>query len=256
EGQRAVRDGGPITAAGIRGAVEGSLKRLKTDVIDLYQLHLPNRGSYHFRQNWKFDASGQAREATVENMLEVLREIGCQVDAGKIRHFGLSNESAWGTAKWLQLALDNGLPRAVSIQNEYSLLCRHFDTDLAELSHHEDVGLLAFSPLAAGLLSGKYGHDLTPPGTRRSISEKLSGRIAPRVWGAIDAYLEVAARHGLDPVQMAIAWCAGRPFMTSAIIGATSMKQLETNLGASDLTLSQEVLDDIVTAFKRHPMPF
>lgn len=256
QGQRAVRDGGPITAAGIRGAVEGSLKRLKTDVIDLYQLHLPNRGSYHFRLNWKFDASGQARDGTEENMLEVLQEIGRQVDAGKIRYFGLSNETAWGTAKWLQLARENNLPRAVSIQNEYSLLCRHFDTDLAELSHHEDVGLLAFSPLAAGLLSGKYGPDLTPPGTRRSISENLSGRIAPRVWAAIDAYLEVAARHRLDPVQMAIAWCAGRPFMTSAIIGATSLKQLETNLGASDLTLSQEVLDDIVTAFKRHPMPF
>jgi len=255
-GQQAVRGGGPITAATVRDGLDASLKRLRTDVIDLYQLHLPNRGSYHFRRHWGFDASGQPREATQDNMLEVLQEIGRQVAAGKIRYFGLSNETTWGIAKWLQLASENNLPRAVSIQNEYSLLCRHFDTDLAELSHHEDVGLLAFSPLAAGLLAGKYGPELTPPASRRSINETLSGRVTPRVWGAIDAYLDVAARHGLDPVQMAIAWATSRPFMTSVLIGATSMFQLETALGAGNLTLTQEVLDDIAIAFKQHPMPY
>ncbi len=255
-GQRMVRDGAPISAKTIREAVESSLRRLQTDVIDLYQLHWPNRGSYHFRQNWAFNPSAQPRGATLDNMLDVLEEMQRQVDAGRIRHVGLSNESAWGTAQWLRIAEEHGLPRVASIQNEYSLLCRIFDLDLAELCHHEDVGLLAFSPLACGLLSGKYGPDRIPEGSRRSVAPELGGRVSPRVWPAIDAYLAVARKHGLDPVQMALAWCRTRPFMGSVIFGATSLKQLETALGAAELDLSDEVLKEIRVAHKAHPMPY
>jgi aryl-alcohol dehydrogenase-like predicted oxidoreductase len=185
-----------------------------------------------------------------------LEEMQRQVDAGRVRHFGLSNESAWGIANWLQIAQENGLPRVQSVQNEYSLLCRYFDTDLAELSHNEDVGLLAFSPLAAGLLSGKYTPDHTPDGSRRQNTPDLGGRISPRVWAAIDAYQDIANRHNLDPCQMALAWCATRPFMTSVIFGATNMAQLETALGAQDFQLSPDVMDEIAVAHKAHPMPY
>ncbi|MGR3661308.1 MAG: aldo/keto reductase [Paracoccaceae bacterium] len=255
-GQRMVRDGAAITAVTIREAVEGSLKRLKTDMIDVYQLHWPNRGSYHFRQNWAFDASTQDKVSTEASMLEVLQEVKKLADEGKIRHFALSNESAWGTAKWLQLARDNNLPRVQSIQNEYNLLCRHFDLDMAELTQHEDVGLLAFSPIAAGLLSGKYKEDVTPAGSRRDLNAGLGGRITPRVWPAVEAYRAVAQKHDLELAQMALAWCLTRPFMTSAIFGATSIAQLKTAIGAADLVLSDEVLADISVAHKAHPVPY
>ena len=255
-GQKAVRGGAPITAAGISIAVEGSLKRLRTDVIDLYQLHWPNRGSYHFRQSWKYDPGKQDRVETEAHMLEVLVEIQRQIEAGRIRYFGLSNESAWGTAQWLRLARDNGLPRVQSIQNEYSLLCRPFDLDLAELSHNEDVDLLGFTPLASGLLSGKYDADTTPPNTRRAVAPDLGGRVTPQVWPAIDAYHDVAGKHGLDPVQMSLAWCMTRPFMGSVIMGATTAAQLDTCLGAWDLDLSADVLTDIGAAHRAHPQPF
>ena len=179
-----------------------------------------------FRQNWTFDASGQDKEQTITHMLEVLEAIQSLVDAGKTRHFALSNESAWGTAQWLRLSENHNLPRVVSIQNEYSLICRLFDLDLAELAHNENVGLLAFSPLAAGLLSGKYQGDVVPEGSRRSHVGNLGGRVTDSMWPAVDAYLDVARKHGLDPCQMALAWCRTRPFMASAIFGATSMDQL------------------------------
>lgn len=250
------RDGAPITAASIKATVEESLQRLKTDYIDLYQLHWPNRGSFMFRQNWTFDASIQDKENTLDSMLEILEEMQRQVDAGRVRHFGLSNESTWGTANWLRLSEQHNLPRVQSIQNEYSLLCRHYDLDLAELSHHEDVGLLAFSPLAAGLISGKYGPDTTPAKSRRSITADLGGRITDRIWPAVDAYQDIANQHGLDACQMALAWCATRPFMASAIFGATTMEQLDVALGSVDIKLSDEVMADIATAHKAHPMPY
>ena len=255
-GQQMVRDGAPITPEGIRVAVEGSLKRLQTDYIDLYQLHWPNRGSYHFRQSWTFEPIKQDRSEIKENMLDVLGEIQRQIDAGRIRYFGLSNESAWGTAQWLQLARENNLPRVQSVQNEYSLLCRSYDLDMAELSHNEDVDLLAFTPLASGLLSGKYTPDTTPKGTRRAVAADLGGRITPNVWPAIAAYHTVAKDHGLDPVQMALAWCMTRPFMGSVILGATTLEQLDTCLGAADVNLTDEVLSDIIQAHKEHPQPF
>jgi len=252
-----MREGQGIDSTTIPIALEGSLKRLKTDVIDIYQLHWPNRGSYMFRQNWLYDPSSQNKAETLAHMEDTLEALQKQVDAGKIRHIGLSNESAWGTAQWLRMSEDRGWPRVVSAQNEYSLLCRFYDTDMAELSANEDVGLLAFSPLAAGLLTGKYKRDVTPKGSRRTLAPELGGRLKTgRVWDAVAAYEDIAKQHGLNVAQMALAWCRTRPFMASAIFGSTNPEQLKTALGSVEVELSDEVMADIDTAHKAHPMPY
>jgi aryl-alcohol dehydrogenase-like predicted oxidoreductase len=251
-----VRDGAPITAETIRPTLEGSLKRLKTDYVDLYQFHWPNRGSYMFRKNWRYDPSQQNRDETLQNMADCLGALQREVERGTIRAFGLSNESAWGTAQWLRLAQEQGGPRVASIQNEYSLLCRLADTDLAELMVNEDVGLLPFSPLAAGLLTGKYQGGAIPSDSRRSIVDNLGGRVSDRVFPAVDAYLDVARRHGLDPVHMALAWSARRPFVASSIFGATTLAQLEHLLAGSDVTLNDALLQELDDTHKAHPMPY
>jgi len=256
EGLASVRDGAPISAKTIASTIEGSLRRLRTDYIDLYQFHWPNRGSYMFRKNWTYDPSGQNREETLANMVECLQALQQQVDKGNIRAFGLSNESAWGCAQWLRLAAEQGAPRVVSMQNEYSLLCRMYDTDLAELSVNEEVGLLAFSPLGAGLLTGKYQGGAVPVGSRKSLNPGLGGRDRPRAYDAVAAYLDIAARHGLDVVHMALAWCRTRPFMASAIFGATRLAQLQHLLGAVDVELSDEVMGEIDLAHRANPMPY
>ena len=230
EGNAEIRDGEPISGTAIARCVEASLKRLQTDYIDLYQLHWPNRGSYMFRKHWTYDPSGQNRAETMQHMADVLGAMSREVERGTVRAFGLSNESAWGTAMWLRMAEETGGPRVASIQNEYSLLCRMADTDLAELMVNEDVGLLPFSPLAQGLLTGKY-QDGIPEGSRRVVNPSLGGRMTPRVLPAVAAYLEVAQKHGLDLTQMALAWSARRPFVASTIFGATRLPQLEHALG-------------------------
>lgn len=150
-----------------------------------------------------------------------------------------------------------GAPEMVSIQNEYSLLCRHFDTDLAELAVNEDVGLLAYSPLGAGILTGKYhGGEIIPEGSRLAGNGNLGGRVTPRVWPAAQAYFDIAERHGLDPVHMALRWAADKPFMGSVIFGATTVAQLERILGTPDVSLSDEVVKEIDAAHKAHPLPF
>lgn len=257
EGYMNVREGAPISPATITAALDSSLTSLKTDYIDLYQLHWPNRGSYMFRKNWHYDPTKQDRAAILDDMNEILECLEGYRREGKVRHIGLSNESAWGTAQWLRIAEDRDLPRMVSIQNEYSLLCRLFDTDLAELSHNEDVGLLSFSPLACGLLTGKYRDGAAAPkGSRKSINDGLGGRITPRLWPALAAYQALADDHDMDLGQMALAWCMRRPFMTSVIFGATSLPQLENSLKAAELTLSDEIIARIDETHKSHPMPF
>lgn len=250
------RQGAGFDGPTIDQTVDMSLERLQTDYIDLYQLHWPDRGSYMFRQNWTYDPSHQNRDVTIAHMTDVLQGLDRAVKAGKIRAIGLSNESAWGASQWVRIADDMGLPRMSAIQNEYSLLCRLFDTDLAEMSVNEDVGLLSYSPLAAGLLCRKYTETHTPAGSRRSLNGDLGGRTTPNVWPAVKAYEDIADKHGIDIVQMSLAWCRTRPFMTSAIFGATKMDQLETILGAPQVTLSDDVMADIAAAHRAHPMPY
>ncbi len=254
-GRPYIRGGGPITGAAIHEAVDASLRRLKTDYIDLYQIHWPNRGHYHFRQAWTYNPFKQDREKAVADIEEKLSALDDCVKAGKIRAIGLSNETAWGTLKYLSLAEKKGLPRVATLQNEYNLLYRSFDLDLAEVSHHEDVGLLAYSPLAGGILSGKYLDGQKPAGSRGSINGDIGGRLQPRQEPATRAYVEIARKHGLDPSAMALAFCLTRPFMASVIIGATSMEQLKTDISAADLALSDEVLAEIAKVHRFYPMP-
>jgi aryl-alcohol dehydrogenase-like predicted oxidoreductase len=254
-GRPYIRDGRPTDAAGIREAVDASLKRLQTDYIDLYQIHWPNRGHFHFRSNWSYDPSKQDKEKVASDILSILETLDECVKAGKIRAIGLSNETTWGTQKYLTLAEKHNLPRVASIQNEYNLLYRHHDLDLAELSHHEDVGLLAYSPLAAGLLSGKYLDGQRPAGSRLTINNDLGGRYQPQQEPAVRAYVELAKKHGLDPSVLALAFLLTRPFMASVIIGATTMEQLAIDISAADVTLSDAVLNDIRKVHRLYPMP-
>lgn len=251
-----VRPGQDITGETFTEALDASLARLRTDVIDVYQMHWPNRGSYHFRQAWTYDPSGQDREATLANMRDVLEAADRAVTAGKIRHLALSNDSAWGTAQWMRLAETHGLPRVQSIQNEYSLLCRHFDTDLAELAVNEQVTLLAYSPLGAGLLTGKYQDGALPEGSRMALNGNLGGRKTDRAFAAVAAYLALAKKHGLDPVHMALAFTVQRPFPVSTIFGATTSDQLAHTLQGLDVTLPEALLEEINTTHKAHPMPY
>jgi len=254
---------GPILRPGtvpdgriLREAVEASLKRLRTDVIDLYQLHWPARGSYMFRQNWSYDPSGQDRAATIAHMDDMLGALKDCVAEGKIRAFGLSNESCWGTVRWIDRAGATGGPRVVAVQNEYSLLCRFWDTDMAEMAVNEDVVLLAFSPLGAGFLTGKYQAGAVPEGSRMALVPEMSGRRSARVFGAVAEYLRIAAENGLDPVHMAMAWQGTRPFAVCPIFGATTAWQLQRILDGRGLRLAPEVTAAIAEAHKDHPMPY
>jgi aryl-alcohol dehydrogenase-like predicted oxidoreductase len=258
EGSPHVREGAPISAKTIRPTIEASLKRLKTDRIDLYQFHWPNRGSFHFRKNWKYDPakSRMDRAAVRADMEDCLGALQQEVDRGTIRAFGLSNESAWGTAQWIAAAERVGGPRVASVQNEYSLLCRLADTDLAETLHYEEVGLLPYSPLGAGFLTGKYQGGAVPEGSRMAINAEMGGRMGPRVLPAVEAYLQVAREFDIDPVHMALAWSARRSFVASSIFGATTDAQLKHLLGAADVTLSEPLLKALEATHKAHPMPW
>jgi len=251
-----VREGkNHIDKANILAAVEGSLHRLQTDYIDLYQLHWPNRGSYHFGKTWDFSPEFDP-QAEEDNFLECLHVFQGLIEAGKIRHIGLSNETAWGMTKWLQLAKDHNLPRMVSIQNEYSLLCRNFEPDLSEISLSEGCGLLAWSPLTRGILSGKYLNGAQPEGARLTIETRVEHRVGSQTDAATSAYIDLAQRHSLDPCQMAIAFVNQQKFVSSTLIGATTMEQLRSNIDSIDVTLSGEVLDEIKVIRRQYPMLF
>lgn len=250
-----IRDGSPISPENIRAAVDGSLARLQTDYIDLYQLHWPNRGHPFHGNSFSYVPSGQDTPNVLADIEETLETLDALVRAGKIRHVGLSNETAWGTMQFLRIAEEHDLPRVASVQNDYSLLNRLFDTDGAETAQHEDVGLLAYSGMGGGMLSGKYQGGVVPAGSRGDIIPGLWGRLAGQATHAVDKYVAVAKKHNLDPGQMALAFVLGKPFLTSLIIGATSMDQLKLNIDAVDVTLSDEVHSEIVEIFREYPFP-
>jgi aryl-alcohol dehydrogenase-like predicted oxidoreductase len=234
----------------IMEAVERSLKRLKTDYIDLYQLHWPDRPMRIFEGLDYLHIEGDTHP-----IHEILGVLGKLVAGGKVRFVGLSNESPWGVMTFLKASEQHGLPRPVSIQNAYNLVNRSFETGLSEIFYREQMSLLAYSPLGQGYLSGKYEGGALPPGSRKTLFDRL-GRYekgnGPR---AISTYIALARKHGLDPAQMAIAFCLSRPFVTSAIIGATTMDQLKTDIAAADLELSQAVLEDIEQIHLDYPNP-
>ena len=221
----------------IEEAVNKSLRRLKTDYIDLYQLHWPDRP-----MDWGSNPLiYRHREGPSHPIDEILSHLQDLVKAGKVRHIGLSNESAWGTMTFLKHAETRGLPRVQSIQNAYSLLNRTYETALAEVSIREQVSLLAYSPLAQGFLTGKYLNGARPPGTRTTLFERSERYETEGAEQAIRKYLELAREFGLDPAQMALAFVNSRRFVTSTIIGATSMEQLKVDVGSAEVTISPEL---------------
>jgi len=226
--------------AQIMEAVEASLRRLNTDYLDLYQLHWPDRPMPIFEGHDYLHLEGDSHPVH-----EILGALGRLVADGKVRFVGLSNETPWGVMSFLRASEQHGLPRPVSIQNAYNLVNRSFETGLSEIFYRERVSLLGYSPLGQGYLSGKYEGGALPPGSRKTLFNRL-GRYekgnGPR---AVSTYVELAKRHGLDPAQMAIAFAVSRPFMTSVIIGATTIEQLRTDIAAADLTLSDDVLEEI-----------
>ena len=247
-----IRDGNPrLDRKNIVAALDASLDRLQTDYLDLYQLHWPDRKTNCFGQlGYKHEPDDQA--TAIEDTLEVLDDL---VKAGKIRHIGLSNDPPWGTSRFLQLAETRGWPRAVSIQNPYSLLNRSFEVGLAEIALREQIGLLAYSPLAFGVLSGKYLGGARPAGARLSLFERFQRYNNPQVEKAASAYVELALQHGLDPAQLALAFVTAQPFVTSNIIGATTLEQLRSNLASVELRLDDEVLAGIEAIHQQQPNP-
>ncbi len=234
----------------IAQAIDGSLKRLQTDYVDLYQLHWPDRPLRAFGQLGYEHRDGA--ETPPEETLEALDEL---VRAGKARAVGLSNETPWGVMRFLALAEAGRGPRMVSIQNPYSLLNRSFETGLAEVALREDCGLLAYAPVAAGALTGKYLHGQRPAGARMPLFPNNKRYFGEQAEAATAAYVGLAREHGLDPAQMALAYVLGRPFLTSAIVGATSVSQLENSIAAKDLVLSEEVLNAIESLHKVYTYP-
>ncbi|MCE7600820.1 NADP(H)-dependent aldo-keto reductase [Vibrio fluvialis] len=222
----------------IHQAIDDSLSRLKTDYIDLYQLHWPQRQTNTFGQ-LNYPYPDQQEEVTLIETLEVLSDL---VRMGKVRYIGVSNETPWGLMTYLRLAEKHDLPRMVSIQNPYNLLNRSFEVGLSEISHYEGVKLLAYSPMAFGVLSGKYLNGARPTGARCSLFERFQRYFTPQGLKATEAYVNLAREFGLDPAQMALAFVNQRPFVASNIIGATNLQQLKSNIDSLELELSEELL--------------
>lgn len=247
-----VRDGhARLNRRHIEEAIEGSLRRLQTDRLDLYQMHWPDRHTNYFGK-LGYQHKVDEIHTPIAETLEVLADI---VKAGKVRHIGVSNETPWGTMRYLAVSDARGWPRIASIQNPYNLLNRSFEVGLSEVAHREKVGLLAYSPLGFGVLSGKYLGGARPEGARITLYKRFSRYTNKEAENATAQYVALAKTHGLHPVQMALQYVTTRPFVTANIIGATSVEQLKVNIESADITLSDEVRAGIEAIHASQPNP-
>tara|TARA_R110000744_G_scaffold115366_5_gene215932 strand:+ start:10117 stop:11169 length:1053 start_codon:yes stop_codon:yes gene_type:complete len=254
-----IRDGSNISGANVIAAVESSLKRLQTDYIDLYQLHWPNRQSPHFGNHWpnSINYTQVNAEQQNEEMLDILQGLDSCVKAGKIRYCGLSDDTPWGINQYLKLSAEHNLPRMVSIQNEFSLLHTKDWPYLIENCVHEDIAYLPWSPLATGALTGKYLNGQRPKGSRWTFGQRHGlYRDNANNDAAVRAYSDIAKRHNITPAHLALAWCEQVNGVTSTIIGATNMQQLEENIAAFKQPLTTEVLEEIKQTLRQFPSPF
>ncbi|MEY8849930.1 aldo/keto reductase [Psychroserpens sp. XS_ASV72] len=233
-------------------AVNNSLKRLKTDYIDLYQLHWPERQTNTFGIR---DYKHNPNDAWEDNFNEVLHTFDEIIKSGKIRHVGLSNEKAWGTMRYLEESKTHNLPRMITIQNAYSLINRVFEGDMAEIAMREDIGLLAYSPMAFGVLSGKYIKGTAADNARLKLFPRFARYSSEKATEATKRYLKLAEEHNISLAQMALAFVTDRPFVTSNIIGATSLEQLEENIDSINISLSDEMLKAIDAIHAELPNP-
>ena len=248
-----VRGGGnQYGVKNITEALEGSLKRLQTDYIDLYQLHWPERNTNMFgRLGYEHNDVGDWNK--FEDILGYLKKF---VDDGKIRHVGLSNETPWGTKKFLEVAKEKRLPRMMSVQNPYNLLNRTYEVGLAEISIRDQIGLLAYSPLAIGYLTGKYRNNQIPKKSRLDVDRDFWTRYnKPNAEKAVEAYYQIAKKNNIDMAQMSLKFCEIQPFVTSVIIGATTMEQLKTDIESVNVKLTDEIIKEINEVQKIYPNP-
>ncbi len=246
-----LRDGPQLTPDHIEAALEASLKRLQTDCIDLYQVHWPARNTNFFGK-LGYESDPEESATPIEETYACLAKV---VEQGKVRYVGVSNETPWGVMQYQSLARAHGWPGVISVQNPYSLLNRTYEIGLAEISHRENIGLLAYSPLGFGVLSGKYLDGKAPADARLSrytYFDRYTGDVAVQ---ATRAYVELARKNGHTPAQMALAFVNSQPFVASNIIGATSLQQLEEDIGSIDLTLSNEVMEEIEELHGHWPNP-
>jgi aryl-alcohol dehydrogenase-like predicted oxidoreductase len=259
-----IRNGEKLTGKSVKTALEGSLKRLQTDYIDLYQLHWPNRIFPHFGRNHAgvIDFTADDTKRIEENLHDLLQALGDVVKEGKVRYVGLSDDSAWGIMKYIELSKIHDLPRMVSIQNEFSLLCNSDDPYIAETCVREDVAYLSWSPLATGMLSGKYADGHWPEGSRWAVENGIQNghfktfRDNPQAHAAVSEYIQIAKKYELDVTQMALKWIDKQSFVTSTIIGATTMDQLKSNIDAFDIELGSDIMSDIHDVLTRYPIPY
>lgn len=255
QGGSSIRDGHTrFIEQEISSAIDSSLKRLQTDYIDLYQLHWPQRPTNFF------GALGYGNQQAIQSiditpLEETLTALAKEVNKGRIRHIGLSNETPWGTMKFIQLAEKMGLEKIVSVQNPYNLLNRTYEIGMSEIAQHEGIGLLAYSPLAFGYLTGKYRNGARPKDGRITLFSRFTRYSNPESEWATEQYAILAEKHGLSLAELALAFIKQQFFVTSIIIGATNMQQLKENISAFEIDLSEDILQEIEAIHRQQPNP-